>query len=196
MKTKFLNSTLALAFFSALLYMIGYAYDVSHLTRLHLPLTEYLPPTYLEVARPFYLVLVKAKAPWRVFGAVGALVAVVGILLASWPRFQRNLHRITTFLRRIPLGFYILTAAIGYITLCNWVVNFGWTTAEREIDIIASKDYPDWTITLKDEQSIRCRYVTASDRCYAVVFRDGPNTIVRTIPRDSVLKIEYNQSIY
>ena len=196
MKTKFLDSTLALAFFSALLYMIGYAYDVSYLTRLHLPLTEYLPPTYLEIVRPFYLVLVKAKTHWLGFGAIGAVVAVVGILSASWPPFKHNLDRITTFLRRIPLGFYILTAAIGFITLSNWVVNFGWTSAEREIDMIAIKDYPDWTITFKDKQSIRCHYVTASDRCYAVILRDGSNTIVRTIPRDSVSKIEYDQSIY
>ncbi|SRR6266436_3401717 len=132
MKNRFLNSTLALAFFSALLYMIGYAYDVSYLTRLHLSLTEYLPPTYLEVARPFYLAFVKGQVPWRVFGAIGVLVAIVGILSASWPPFQRNLHRITTFPRRIPLGFYILTAAIGYITLTRWVVNFGWTTADRD----------------------------------------------------------------
>ena len=76
MKTKFLDSTLALAFFSALLYMIGYAYDVSYLTRLHLPLTEYLPPTYLEIVRPFYLVLVKAKTHWLGFGAIGAAVGL------------------------------------------------------------------------------------------------------------------------
>ncbi len=196
MKSKFLNSTLALAFFSALLYMIGYAYDVSHLGRLHLPLTEYLPPTYLEVARPFYLVLYKAKAAWRIFAAVAALLAVAGILSATWPPFQRNLHRLTTFLRRIPGGFYLLTAAIGYIALTNWVVNYGWTTAQREIDMIAVKHYPDWTITLKGEQSIRCRFVTASDHSYVVIFDDGSNTIVRTIPRDSVSKIEYDESIY
>jgi hypothetical protein len=195
MKTKFLDSTLALAILSALLYMIGYAYDVSYLTRLHLPLTEYLPPTYLEIVRPFYLVLVKAQTHWRGFGVIGAIVAGVGILLASLPFFQRKLNRITTFLRRIPLGFYILTAAIGFITLTKWVVNFGWTSAEREINIIADSDYTDWTITLTDGQTIRCHYVTASDRCYAVILRDGSNTIVRTIPRDSVSKIEYDKSI-
>jgi len=156
--------------------MLGYAYDVSYLTRLHLSLTEYLPPTNLEVARPFYLAFVKVQVPWRIFAALGVLVAIVGILSASWPPFQRNLHRITTFLRRIPFGFYILTAAIGYITLIRWIVNLGWTTADRDIDIIASKNYPDWTITLKGEPSLRCRYVRASDCCYVVICRDGSNT--------------------
>ena len=196
MKLKFLNSTLALAIVSALLYMIGYAYDVSYLTRLHLPLTEYLPPTYLEIARPFYLVLVKGKASWRLFAGVGALIAVIGILSASSPPFHRNLRRIATFLQRIPLGFYVLTAVMGYITLTNWVVNFGWTSADRDIDIIAVSDYPDWTVTLKDEASIRCHYVRASDCCYVVIWRDGSNTTVRTIPRELVSKIEYDKSIY
>src|SRR5437016_14379270 len=113
MKLRFLNSTLALAFLSALLYMIGYAYDVSFLTRLHLPLSEYLPPTYLEIARPFYLVLVKGKTLWLGFGIVGVLVAGVGILSAFSPPFKRILDRIATLLQRIPLGFYMLTAAIG-----------------------------------------------------------------------------------
>ena len=203
MKNKFLNSilnsTLALAFFTALLYFLGYAYDVSHLGRLHLPLTEYLPPSYLEVARPFYLVFYKALPAfrlWKILAVVAALVAVAGILSVSWPFFQRSLHRITTFLRGIPLGFYILTATIGYIALVTWLIAYGWTTAPREIDLIAVKNYPDWTITLKGEQSIRCRFVTASDHCYVVIFSDGSNTMVRTIPRDSVSKIECDQSIY
>jgi hypothetical protein len=197
MKNAFLNSTLALACFSGLLYMIGYAYDASHLSRLHQPLTEYLPPTNLEIARPVQLALIMGqRASWPVFGAAAVLVAVAGVFSASWPPFQRNLHRITTFLRRIPLGFYILTAALGYFALTKWVVNYGWTTAEREIDMIANKHYPDWTITLKDGQRIQCRHVTASDHCYLVIFQDGSNTIVRTIPRDSVSKIEYDTNIY
>ncbi|HSS17220.1 MAG TPA: hypothetical protein VLQ29_09595 [Candidatus Dormibacteraeota bacterium] len=114
---------------------------------------------------------------------------------ASSPPFKRILDRIATFLQRIPLGFYILTAAIGFITLCNWVVNFGWTSAEREIEIIAKSDYRDWTITLKDGEVIQCHYVISSDRCYAVVLRNGSITFVQTIPKDSVSMVEYDQSI-
>jgi len=200
MKNTFLNSALALAFFTALLYFIGYCYDVSHLGRLHLPLSEYLPPTYLEIARPFYLVLYKQMLGWKGFAVAAALLAVAGILSATWPPFQRNHHRITTFLRRIPLPFYIITATLGYISLAVWFVKYGWTTAENEIKLIAAdpKDpYTDWTITLKDEheRSIKGHFVTASADCYVVICSDGSNTIVRTIPRDSVSKIEYDKNV-
>ena len=53
MRSKFLDSTLALAFFSALLFTIGHAYDYAYLGCLHLPFNEFLPPSYLEIARPF-----------------------------------------------------------------------------------------------------------------------------------------------
>jgi hypothetical protein len=201
MKNKFLksvlNSTLALAFFTGLLFFLGYAYDVSHLGRLHLTQSEYLPSSYLEIARPFDLVFYRLGAAhrlWKILAAVAALVALGGILSVAWPLFQRSLQRITTFLGRIQPGFYILTATIGYIALVNWLIAYGWTTGQSEIDMIP--DYPDWTITLNDGQTIPCRHVTASDHCYVVIFRDGSNTMIRTIPRDSVSKIECNQNSY
>jgi hypothetical protein len=199
MKNKFLNSTLALAFFTALFFFLGYAYDVSYLGRLHLSLSEYLPTTNYEIARPFYLLLYKqlpAQHFWKIFVAIAALVAVAGILSVTWPPFQHNLHRVTTFLRRIPLGFYLLTATIGYIALVTWLINYGWTSAQREIDMIANYNYPDWTITLKGEPSIKGRGVTTSNCCYVVIVNDGSKTFVRTIPRDSVSKIEYDKEIY
>jgi hypothetical protein len=195
MKLRFLNSTLALAFLSALLFMIGYAYDVSYITRLHLPLTEYLPPTYLEIARPFYLVLVLGQTYWWVFGAVGLLVAGVGILAASWPPFKRILGRIATFMRRIPVGFYVLTAVLGFLALTNWLVNFGDTRAQRDINIIAINKWPDWKITLKDGTLIQCHFATSSERSYAVVLSSGDITFVQTIPKDLVSTVEYDQSI-
>src|SRR5262249_25105350 len=146
-----------------------------------------LPPSYLEVARPFYLVFYKALPAfrlWKILAAVAALVALAGILWVTWPFFQRSLHRMATFLRRIPVGFYILTATIGYIALFTWLIAYGWTTAQSEIDLIATKDYPDLTITVKGESSIRCRFVTASNNCYVVIWNDGSNTVVRTILRD------------
>jgi hypothetical protein len=197
MKLRFLNSTLALAFLSALLFMIGYAYDVSYISRLHLPLTEYLPPTYLEIARPFYLVLVDWQFDWRVFAALGLLVAAFGILSAFWPPFKRIRDRIATFVRRVPVGFYILVATLGFLTLANWLVNYGNTKAQSDIDIIALKNWPDWKITLKDGTLIPCHYATASDHSYAVVRSNGPGspTFVQTIPKDSVSTVEYDQSI-
>lgn len=194
MKSKFLDSTLALAFFSALLFTIGHAYDVAYLSRLHLPLNEYLPPSYLEIARPFDIVFVVLHSDYQYFLAFSALIAVVYVVLALWPRFRRWLASIATFLRRIPLAAYLLMAAFGFIALSNWITKFGWTQASRCIDIA---NYTDWVITLKDYQNVRCRLAAASsDCCYVVVLRSGPNTIVQTIPKDSVSKIEYDPTIY
>jgi galactokinase len=55
--------------------------------------------------------------------------------------------------------------------------------------------YPDWVITLKDkdEQKIHCRLTgTSSGGCYVVVLGSGD---VETIPKESVLKINYDPTI-
>jgi len=196
MKSKFLDSTLAVAFFSALLFTIGHGYDAAYLSRLHLPLNEYLPPSYLEIARPFdivFLVLHTRWMQWICLSAFTALIAVVCVVWTLWPRFRRWLASIVTFLQRIPLAAYLTIATLGFIALGKWITNYGWTQADR---CIVLGTYPDWVITLKDKdkQEIHCRLTaTSSSACYVVVLGNGE---VETIPRDSVLKINYDPTIY
>jgi hypothetical protein len=195
MKSKFLDSTLALAFFSALLFTIGHGYDAAYLSRLHLPLNEYLPPSYLEIARPFDIVFIVLHTKWQGFLAFIALIAVVCVVWTVSPRFRRRLASIVRFLRRIPLAAYLAIATLGFIALGKWITNFGWTQAENCIEL-GKKPYPDWVITLKDKdkQEIRCRLTgISSDRCYVVVLGSGE---VETIPKDSVLEISYDPTIY
>ena len=195
MKSKFLDSTLALALFSALLFTLGHAYDAAYLSRLHLPLNEYLPPSYLEIARPFDIVFLVLQAKWKYFLAFSALIAVVCVVWTLWARFRRWLASIVTFLQRIPLAAYLLVATCGFIALSNWFTNFGWTQADNCIEL-GKKPYPDWVITLKDKdkQEIRCRLTGASsDCCYVVVLGSGE---VETIPKDSVSEISYDSTIY
>jgi hypothetical protein len=194
MKSKFLDSTLALALFSALLFTLGHAYDAAYLSRLHLPLNEYLPPSYLEIARPFDIVFLVLQSKWKYFLAFSALIAVICVVWTLWPRFRRWLASIVTFLRRIPLAAYLLIATFGFIALSNWITNFGWTQADNCI-VLGKMPYPDWVITLKDKdkQEIHCRLTgTSSDGCYVVVLGSGE---VETIPKDSVLKINYDPTI-
>ena len=184
----------ALALFSALLFTLGHAYDAAYLSRLHLPLNEYLPPTYLEIARPFDIVFLVLQAKWKNFLALSALIAVICVVWTLWPRFRRWLASIVTLLRRIPLAAYLLIATFGFIALSNWITNFGWTQADKCI-ALGKMPYPDWVITLKDKdkQEIHCRLTgTSSGGCYVVVLGSGE---VETVPKDSVLKINYDPTI-
>jgi hypothetical protein len=194
MKSKFLDSTLALALVSALLFTLGHAYDAAYLSRLHLPLNEYLPPSYLEIARPFDIVFLVLQAKWKYFLALSALTAVICVVWTLWPRFRRWLASIVTLLRRLPLAAYLLIAMFGFIALSNWITNFGWTQADKCI-ALGKMPYPDWVITLrdKDQQEIHCRLTgTSSGGCYVVVLGSGE---VETVPKDSVLRIKYDPTI-
>jgi hypothetical protein len=198
MKSKFLDSTLALAVLSALLFAIGHGYDAAYLSRLHLPLNEYLPSSYLEIARPFDIVFIVLQTNWKHFLTFTVLIAVVtavgSVVWALWPPFRIWLASIVTFLRRIPVVAYLVIAMCGFIALSNWITNFGWTQADKCIEI-GKMPYPDWVITLKDKekQQIRCRLTgTSSECCYVVVLGNGE---VKTIPKDSVSEIGYDPTI-
>jgi len=192
MTSKFLDSTLALAFFSALLFTIGHAYDYAYLGCLHLPFNEFLPPSYLEIARPFDMLFFVRHSNYWHFVVFGSLIAAACVVWALWPRLRHWLAPIGRFLGRIPLVAYVVIGAFAFIALSNWATKFGWTQASNALNIV---DSPDWVITLKDGQKMRCRFLTASPERYAVVCRVGADSTVQTIPRDAVSRIDYDPSI-
>jgi hypothetical protein len=106
--------------------------------------------------------------------------------------FHGVFHAFGRFLGRIPLVAYVVIGAFAFIALSNWATKFGWTQASNAIKIA---DYPDWLITLNNEQKMRCRLLAASPERYVVVCRNGADTIVQTIPRSAVSRIDYDSSI-